>query len=410
MPDKKQPLWKNPAVVGPTIGALIVAAVAIPPLLPKSDKTSPLRPDIESIEEFPSGSSTIVIKLTYTGALDNSDGTGINEVKVWHRHEDDDVWTEVDIAKTGQNGEFLIAGLAKPGVYYFDMVATDRAGNRSPSPDGTNGQRDYLVKIRTPVAAPSDRSSSSGVRDFIRKNPRFANSVGWIDVPVRFTVIHDEDQGQIGDDRIHQQIATLNGAFFPGQISFSLVSINRINDSALFNASRSIIEASWRPNPTAMREPEALDVISHKPNNGVIGMSSFPTGMTAMNAGIDGVTVASSAVSGGVAPFNMGQTVVHAAGHWLGLYHTFQGGCTGPGDEVDDTPAHSSPNFGKPDPSVRNGACDPSERAPVHNYMNYVDDRTGKSFTSGQYVRMKAVVALYRPNLLKGDQLALVRR
>ena len=49
---------------------------------------------------------------------------------------------------------------------------------------------------------------------------------------------------------------------------------------------------------------------------------------------IDYRTLPGGAYSG----FNYGYTIVHEGGHYLGLYHTFQNGCTHPGDEVDDTP------------------------------------------------------------------------
>jgi len=82
--------------------------------------------------------------------------------------------------------------------------------------------------------------------------------------------------------------------------------------------------------------------------------------------------------------------------HWLGLYHTFEGGCSAQGDKISDTPQEAQPNFGCKPSDNRNTCPTDAGNDPINNFMDYSDDVCLYQFTAGQATSMKDNMALYR--------------
>src|SRR5262249_36658410 len=144
----------------------------------------------------------------------------------------------------------------------------------------------------------------------------------------------------------------------------------------------------------------------------LLGYAQFPGGAAAT----DGVVIAYDAfgnTGAAAAPYNLGRTATHEIGHWLGLFHTFQGGCAGAtaatcgtaGDRVCDTPQSSGPTFGCP--GVTNTCTDSpiDYNSQTMNYMDYTDDACMYMFTSGQSQRVDASLFVARAAILGSDAL-----
>ncbi|MBE7447965.1 MAG: zinc metalloprotease [Kofleriaceae bacterium] len=216
-------------------------------------------------------------------------------------------------------------------------------------------------------------------------------------IPVYFHVIRSGSgisNGDIPDTMIAAQMNVLNAAFASTGWQFNLVATTRTTNATWFAAGPG--SSAERQMKTALRQGSAddLNIYSTNPGGGYLGWATFPSSYS-KSPSQDGVVLLFSSLPGGTAaPYNLGDTGTHEVGHWMGLYHTFQGGCNGQGDYVADTAAEKSAAYGCP--TGRDSCPRAAGADPIKNFMDYTDDACMDHFTSGQDARMDAQFTTYR--------------
>ncbi|HLT48132.1 MAG TPA: M43 family zinc metalloprotease [Rubricoccaceae bacterium] len=222
-------------------------------------------------------------------------------------------------------------------------------------------------------------------------------------IPVAFHVVRSGtslSQGNVTDQMIADQIAVLNAAYAGTSFQFALAVTTRTTNSAWFTGCYSSGTESAMKQALAVDPAHTLNIYTCQPSGGILGWAYFPNSYPESHYLHGAVLLHSSLPGGSASPYNLGDTATHEVGHYLGLYHTFQGGCNGNGDFVSDTPAERDPAYGCPE--GRDSCRNKPGLDPIHNFMDYTDDDCMDHFTAGQSERMDQMVATYRPSLLSG--------
>ncbi|HKG12083.1 MAG TPA: zinc metalloprotease [Pyrinomonadaceae bacterium] len=244
-----------------------------------------------------------------------------------------------------------------------------------------------------------------------RRGPGQIRKSGSVTVGVYFHVVNKGAGVANGDvplKWLRDQIDVLNAAYAGADpaatatsantpFRFALVGVDRTTNAAWFDAA--IDSPEERAMKTALHVGGAntLNFYVNNAGGNLLGWATFPFWYEG-DPLMDGVVVLYASLPGGeccgTRTYDLGDTGTHEVGHWLGLFHTFQGGCAANyNDFVADTAAERKPAFGCP---YGLDSCPGAGVDPIENFMDYSEDSCMYQFTSGQSARMEALSLQYR--------------
>jgi hypothetical protein len=222
-----------------------------------------------------------------------------------------------------------------------------------------------------------------------------------VSVPIFFHVITSGTTGNLTDAQLAGQVSQMNSAYSGAYggvstgFSFVLAGVTRTNNATWYASKGAGAEHAMK---TALKTggDNTMNVYTTS-GGGYLGYAYLPEITNTAQAYLDGVVIDWKTVPGASTEYaglyDEGDTLVHEAGHWLNLEHTFFGQCNKNGDFVADTPAEKSAASGC---QAGRDTCPAAGLDPIHNYMDYSDDPCLTEFTAGQVQRMTDAWLLYR--------------
>jgi hypothetical protein len=204
--------------------------------------------------------------------------------------------------------------------------------------------------------------------------------------------------GNIPATWIRNQMTVLNRSFAGSTggvdtgFRFELAGVTRTTNAKWFEVYGTGVDRQMK-SALKVGGPETLNVYTANLGHNLLGWAYLAQDVDQVGA-LDGVVVHYQSLPGGnFEIYSEGDTATHEVGHWLDLFHTFDGGCRGDGDHVDDTAPEASPAFNCP---VGRDTCPGGGEDPITNFMDYTQDSCMFEFTAGQAVRMQQAWVAYR--------------
>jgi hypothetical protein len=258
------------------------------------------------------------------------------------------------------------------------------------------------ARAGAPVHADVRRFGHEELTRWISSHPRLASqaALAQVSVPVVFHLFRTDTTaagGNVSRAQILDQIQVLNDSYGGSTggaatgFSFTLQSIDRTTAAKWFNLG----SGKERAMKTALKVggPETLNIYSAQLTGNLLGWAYLAEDADEVGV-LDGVVVHFQTLPGGAWDvYSEGDTATHEVGHWLNLLHTFDGGCSAPGDRVSDTAPEASPAYGCPE---GRDTCTGGGPDPITNFMDYTEDPCMFLFTAGQASRMQSAWTAYR--------------
>lgn len=251
-------------------------------------------------------------------------------------------------------------------------------------------------------------------------------------IPVVFHVIHRNGPENISKEQIQDGIRALNDDYrlraedvseidpvFQSRaadtyIEFRLATkdpngnctdgIVRAYSELTVNANDDVKDVSRWPNQKYLNiwVVESIENDDPESTGTILGYAYFPDVVT-WGPSRDGIVIRADRVGTIGLSNGDGRTLPHEVGHYLGLPHTFEGGCNG-GDGISDTPPTAQPNYGC---NTNLNSCsndNPNTKDNVQNHMDYSYCR--RMFTNDQADQMNSTFNFYRNTLVSNSNLS----